>query len=384
MTRIILGILFVLSVLTLLACEPSSAPQDDAIRLLEGAALDTSEHVLWLGRSYYDDATSTRHITHATGGFSVTFSGTRLTMTMVATQTHDTSRRPYFTVVINDPSLDEGRVFSLDTPTSTVVLAEGLPEGTHTVTLYKRSESQDATTALKQLETDGTFLKPARTHALNILALGGSGMSGNGVFGAAGIARTTENSSALHAFAFQTALALDAHMHLVAGSGFGLKWGYNPGGQTGTVNIRNAFDVMGINEDRSLSLKPFAPMAFIPDVILFNLGGNDFSAYVLTRSGQERLDAEDAFQEAVIEIITTMRTLYPEAIMFWTHTGSLNGTLAANVIADLDPLKTFIEVVVIHSPGAFGDPVGSGNHAGEQTHARNAALLVERMRDRLD
>ncbi len=94
--------------------------------------------------------------------------------------------------------------------------------------------------------------------------------------------------------------------------------------------------------------------------------------------------AEEAFQAAVVELVTHLHTLYPSTYIYWTHTGSINGRLASMVLSDLDPLRQFVEVVEIYSPGSNNDPIGSGNHASEITHQRNANILITKINKRLN
>ncbi len=382
MKKISIVSIMMLSLLFVFGCDTQTTPSEKAMTKLSARDLK-DDYVLWHGRTHYNTETEHMYFYHTASGFTVTFEGTALTIDIHATNTENLALRPCFSVLINDQMVDEGYVIALESPSSTITLIDDLDYGIHTVQLIKRSEARDSMTSITRIETDGTFLPTYNTFDMNILVLGASGVSGNGVFGSLGTPRTTENSSSLHAFPYKTASALNADIAYVASSGWGLKWGFNPTNENGTVNIRSAFEKVGIDDNQMLVDINYDFHDFIPDFIIINLGGNDYNAHISTLSGEARLSAEQSFQEAVIECVTTLNALYPNAVIFWTHTSSNNGLLASTVLSDLDPTRTFVETITIHSPGAFGDPVGSGNHASQITHQRNAALIIERIQARL-
>ena len=377
---ILLGLLFGCSINS----EDKDNNQPDLMNRLSNETLIDTDYIHWIGRTHYNSDEQKQYFYHTAGGFEVTFEGTYLKVIIHATNTDSENLRPYFSVLLNNQTPQEGQVISLTEETSEIVLIDHLPEGVHTIKFLKRSEARDSITAISVIETDGQFHTQNSTAQYNILFLGGSGMSGNGVFGQQGVSRTTENSSSLHAFAYKIAEELDANYQFVASSGWGLKWGYNPTNNDGQINIRSAFDKVGIDDQQNLIDIDFDHLSFIPDFIVINLGGNDFSAHVLNLTGEERSDAEKEFQDAVLEIIVYLNALYPSAVIYWTHTGSINGNLAATVISDLDPLRIYVEAVVIYSPGDNNDPIGSGNHAREITHERNAQLLITKINERIE
>lgn len=345
--------------------------------------MDTS-FIHWHGRTHYDDEEGAVFFYHTASGFTITFNGTQLKATLLTSSLLDEENPPYLCVMVDNESPNECTSIILDELSDEYILAEGLENGLHTVTLLKKSESQDALTSLKSLVTDGTFLSPSVNFESNILFIGGSGISGNGVFGNAFETRTTENSSSIHAFGYKVADQINADFQFVAGSGWGLKWGFNETNNDGEVNIRTAFDVVGINQFEELIPIEYNPDLFIPNFIVINIGGNDYNAHIRNFTGEAYTNAEETFRDSVIEMINHLHTQYPNAYIIWTHTGSLNGAIASGAISDLDPLGRYIESLEIYSPGSFNDPKGSGNHAGELTHERNAKMIVEAIETKIN
>lgn len=350
---------------------------------LRQESLTDTSFIHWHGRIHYDDDEEAVFFYHTASGFTITFNGTQLKATLLTSSILDQENPPYLCVMIDDESPNECTSIILDELNDEYILADGLESGLHTVTLLKKSESQDALTSLKSLETDGVFVLPSVDFESNILFIGGSGISGNGVFGSIYENRTTENSSSIHAFGYKVADHLNADFQYVAGSGWGLKWGFNETNNDGEVNIRTAFDVVGINQFEELIQIEYNPNLFIPDFIVINIGGNDYNSHIRYFTGKAYTDAEEIFRNSVIEMINHLHTLYPNAYIIWTHTGSLNGAIASGAISDLDPLGRYIESLEIYSSGSFNDPKGSGNHASEITHARNAEIIIEAIEEKI-
>lgn len=358
--------------------------QDSLLMHLSGEALIDDNLIHWHGRQHHDEVNNRVYFYHTASGFTVTFQGTELKAKFYATNTNNPNRRPYFTIMLDGKEAEKGDLIYFENETEDIYLAKDLSDTTHTLTFLKRSEAQDALTSLISLSTDGYFKSPNTYYDMNLLFLGGSGISGNGVFGSPFESRNTENSSSLHAFGYKTAEQLNADFQFVAGSGWGLKWGFNETNQNGLINIRTAFDKIGIDDTKNLIPIDYNHQSFIPDVIVINLGGNDYNAHIKHLSNEAQKEAEEIFQAAVIELLNHLNTLYPNAYIYWTHTGSINGGLASVVMSDLDPLRTFVEPLIIYSPGSFGDSKGANNHAGETTHERNAALLVTAIKQQFE
>lgn len=355
---------------------------EDHVRVLDAMALTDENYVRWLGRTHYDEIEETMQFYHVTSGFEVRFFGTELTVTLHTSNTDDAARKPYFVVTLGEQSPRDGITITPTQDLSTITLVTGLDEGYHTVRFLKRSESVDAMSAVSSISTDGYFVAPEPQHATNLLLIGGSGISGRGVLGAQHQAATTSNSNPFYAFGYLLGEALEANVQFVAARGWGLKWGYNPTNQDGLVNIRAAFDVVGIDDQHALVEVPYDFGNFVPDYIVINLGGNDFAAHINALSPTEASQAQQLFQQAVIEFVNHLHDIYPNATIFWTHTGAAPGQLASAVLSDLDPRRDFVEAVTLLGVGADGDPIGAANHATYPTHLRNATILYDIIQSR--
>ena len=65
--------------------------------------------------------------------------------------------------------------------------------------------------------------------------------------------------------------------------------------------------------------------SWVPDVILFNIGGND-----TVSSGFE----QEPYQQETVKMVENLHAHYPDAKMIWTHTGSNAGKLALAAMTD--------------------------------------------------
>lgn len=383
--RVFLFSLLLLSAFSVVACGETGTTASSTVSettdttlppvsLLSGESLEDSSLVRWIGRTLYDEVAEKMNFYYTGTGFTVSFHGTEVRAVLSGTHTASSTERPYFTVSVDGEVAPEGRTVVLETPEADTVLVSGLEDGDHVLTFLKRSEALDSETAVSRIATDGWFLSPAPASETKVLILGASGITGYGVLGSQGQARTTANSDSLSGFGYLVARGLGADFQFVSASGWGLVWGYN--NTSGTVNIQAAFDRVGIDDDGHLLEETCDPSLFVPDYIVVNIGGNDFDAYVSRLSGAALTAAKRTFREAVAAFCTKLHELYPDARIFWTHTGSQNGTEAATALSDLDPKETFAEIVVILKVGEDGDPEGAAGHAGVLTQAKNAQIVL--------
>ena len=351
------------------------------VSVLTGTQLHSPAFVKWHGRAEYKAADGGAvFFYHTASGFEVSFVGTKLEAALTTDNTDDPAEFAKIAVAVDGEALPlEGRVFTLRQAVEKVTFAEGLPRGAHTLRALKRSEPEDSANAVISIRTDGHFTAPPAAAAVKVACVGGSGISGHGSIGAAGQARTTDNSSSLHGFGYLTARMLGADVQFVSASGWGLKYGYNQTAATrGTANLSAAFDTVGIGRDRQIIAARVDHAQFIPDIVIVNAGGNDYNSYINGLSGAAQSAAITAFQQEVAAFCTRLIALNPNVLILWTYTANArNGAAALAAINALPPaLNARILPTTIAQVGDYGDPVGANNHASLQTHIRISAALA--------
>lgn len=344
--------------------------------------LDTEKpYIKWEGRYDYTEGEGNSpdkiNLYHTASGFTVDFVGTALYVEFSSEIAGDSENRyPYYNVAVDDeliPTTAEERTFRLTGGSERITIAEGLPYGEHTVKCLKMSEPYDAITSIVAVETDGEFVaRDVEYDAGNfkfmiVCASGGSGHGALGYSddGKGSCGRTTANSSSLHAFNYLTARMFGADVQFVANSGWGVSY---PTGKS----VYDVLDYSGITTSNNVSGAKTTALwdyrQWIPDVILFNIGGNDTTSGDFTQS---------VYQQEVVAMVQKLHTEYPDAYMVWTHTNSSAGNYAVSAMSDAGILKEdYMKVAIIPKVGADGT-VGANGHNSLATHISTAEILAD-------
>ena len=248
----------------------------------------------------------------------------------------------------------------------------------HTLEIVKRSEPEDGITSLVSIKTNGNFEAVEMIDRPHFLVIGASGISGHGALGEEGQPRTTENSSSLHAFGYLVADHYGGTVEFVSNSGWGLLYGYND--RTGNTNIQDAYEHIGIDPNQDIIDRTYDHEK-VPDVIIINIGGNDYTSVISSATGFDKDQKIQAFKQAVATFILKLRSDAPDAHIIWTMTsGSQNGSAALEVINLLDEVdKAFVHMVVIKQVGEDGDPEGANHHASYVTHQKSASEIIDEL-----
>ncbi len=361
--------------LFLVSCGSSGGGTPAKISYIAGSTLNNSSVVRWIGRTEYKDEQVFTY--YAATGFTVKFSGTKLYVTYTATNTDSDKNRPYFICMVDGESPEEGKSFCLTKETQTVLVAENLTSGEHSATVLKRSEPENSLTSISEIFTDGKFLQPEENTGLNVQVIGSSGITGHGCLGSIGQSWTTENSSPFSSFGYLSASAFGGECQFVSASAMGMCWTFR-----GVDTMANAYDAAGLvaeyNADGSTkSVKATSTKwnhsKWTPDVVIANIGGNDWNAHISSQTGENRTIAENQFKTAVENLLNHIHNLYPNAVVVWAVNSktSGNGKLANEIIQTLS-FSSKIKVVEIDSTKD-----GADNHASAATHAKSATAIIE-------
>lgn len=366
------------------ACSKPQEEQD--VQFLYGETLIETQtpYVKWEGRYDYTPAEGAKaakvNLYHTASGFTVEFTGTSLTVEFDSEirgeGTEQAAHYPYYNVAVDDeviPTVAPERTFCLTGGTQSVVIVDNLPEGKHQVQCLKMSEPYDARTSVVSMETDGSFLpRDVEFDAGNfkfmfVCASGGSGHGALGYSddGKGSLGRTSANSSSLHAFNYLTARRFGADVQFVANSGWGLRY-------PASRSVYEVLDYSGItvanNVAAAKTTAKWDAQQWIPDVIIFNIGGNDTTDGSFEQRG---------YQETVVATVQKLHEQYPNAYMVWTHTNSKAGNYAVSALTDAEIRKqSWFTVAIIPQVGNDGT-VGANSHNSMQTHITTADVLAE-------
>lgn len=340
--------------------------------------------VKWHGR--YEYATHKNYpmvmAYHTSSGFTVDFYGTELKATFFHQATENGGSNIYYQVAVDGetlPSTNKERTICLrdDQLMATVTLVKGLEKGRHTVTCVKMSEPRDALTGIVDISTDGGIYKRdtlADNQNLKFMFICASGGSGYGSLVCVpqdNVTRTRENSSSLHGFNYLTARMFNADVQFVAQAGWGLCF---PKKQS----IAEVFDHVGIlgystnsgyynSVEGAKTTGLWDHSKWVPDVIILNIGGND--------TKNAAFNKED-YQQAVVEFVTKLHELYPNAKMLWTHTKSNAGTYAIQALTQAGIMSQgYVKSAIIPQVGDDGT-YGAATHKSFKSHITTADILA--------
>lgn len=327
-------------------------------------------YIEWYGRTEYKN--NDMYFYYTATGFKVKFYGRIVEFSLGV---EDKNNDIYFAVAKDGELLTDSDVIVLEDDQQTFQVTYDSYD-THTLEVVKRSEPEDGITFVSSIKTNGEFLEIEETEQLHFLMVGASGISGHGALGTEGESRTTGNSSSLHAFGYLVAQHYNGSFEFVSNSGWGLKYGYND--RSGEVNIYEAYDYIGIDPNQDIVMTSYDHEK-TPDVIIVNIGGNDYTSVINSYTGFEKQEKIDIFKTQVANFILKLRSDAPGAQIIWTMTsGSQNGTAAGEVINLLDDNdKSYVHLVIIKQVGEDGDPIGAHNHASYITHQKSAQNIID-------
>jgi lysophospholipase L1-like esterase len=244
----------------------------------------------------------------------------------------------------------------------TYPLATGLAPGEHDVVLAKRTESNQGTVTFGGFS--GSPLVPTARRSRLIELVGDSITCGYGVLGASSacnFSQATESEPA--AWGSLAAAQLQADHVAIAYSGIGMV--RNNGGDT--VNTMPLKYPRVIADDASSTWD----FSYTPDVIVINLGTNDFAA---GDPGPGYVTAYDAF-------IAMLRGHFPAAPILITTSPMVGGAARTTLRGYLDRIATDSGVTVVDiAQQLAADGFGCNFHPNTVTAGKMAATLVPAIR----
>lgn len=294
----------------------------------------------------------------------VHFKGTRLSMLCSDT------KRNYFNVWVDrQDSFDHDYVVSTHGSDTTVVLADGLSDGEHTLTLQKRTEGEQGKVTIHQFSCQGSepaFLQAQAPSKRLIEFVGDSYTCGYGTESKSKndpFLPETENCNLTYAAI--TARYFDADYTLISHSGQGIARNYDEFGKGYYMPHRygQAFDM-----DRNT---PYPAETRHPDIVVIYLGTNDFST-----DRQPRLET---FKENYLNLIAQIRERHgkntPILCMAPTH---VDPTLPNFIrqIAESSGLSNVYYTQMVASTHNLSDELGASWHPNHKAHRKIAASVI--------
>lgn len=276
---------------------------------------------------------------------------------------------------------------SIDTPSN-------LSQGLHTVEIRKKSEALYGSLYLGNVTASGTlgeFAAPAR----RIQIIGDSISVGYGLDGTYPCVNSAALEDAEKTYGALTAQNLSADYDIIAWSGKGIIRNYPTGAVDTTPVVPELWTRYGANDaDDSYTF----PAAEVPDIVVINLGTNDFD-YMLTNSSGQLYQVRDpldpsTYTAALVNFTTTIQGHYPDAQFFITSspllsdgyplsTDTQHTTQSDSIQAAVEEIGSNAHFVNFPTQDSSNNNIGCDYHPSALTHQSMAAILTSAIEEAL-
>ncbi|NLL04669.1 MAG: cellulase family glycosylhydrolase [Clostridiaceae bacterium] len=289
-------------------------PAEENIIVSPTPPVETEPGILYNGR--FDTSNPSGPVCAWSGSnVELNFYGTEVSATIKSTGEN------WFQAIVDGTPLTP---FVVNKTTSTVKLASGLSEGNHHLVLWKRTEASQGEAQFLGFDFGSGNLLAAPTPLQRKIEFIGDSITC--AYGNEGTRKeesfTPKNENSYLSYAAITARSLNASANLIAWSGIGLTMNY--GGAGGPLML-----------DRYPYALPDSNVKwdyknYMPDVVVINLGTNDFSTTPAEKT---------KYVTAYKTLVSQVRQNYPDANIFCTIGPMLWGS-------GLDSCRSYINEVV--------------------------------------
>lgn len=270
---------------------------------------------------------------------------------------------------------------SIDTPAN-------LSQGLHTVEIRKRSEGSYGSIYVGGVTYTGTLEADPAPPTKRIQLIGDSITVGYGVDGTYPCTNSAAQENAVITYGALTAQNLSADYDIIAWSGKGILRNYPTGAVDDSPTMPELWTRYGANDaDNSYTF----PAADTPDIVVINLGNNDF-AYMLTDSSGQLYEARpplDAatYTNALVNFTTTIQSHYPDAEFFITSSPLLSDgypmandtqytTQSNSIKAAVAEIGDKAHFVNFPTQDSSNNNIGCDYHPSALTHQQMAVILT--------
>lgn len=252
------------------------------------------------------------------------------------------------------------------------------------IRIVRLSETNFGKVGIIDIEADG-YVEPTPKKPFKMEVIGDSITCGYGVEAPeATVPFSTATENPTLAYAYLAAEELDADLHLVSWSGNGLisQWIPPEKDEPETTSplmlkVYNKTDIAGYKYYGQEEAQDFDFDSFVPQVVVINLGTNDFS---YTRGKADRVAA---YKTAYKELLSCIRQHRPDAHIFCTlgvMGQDLDATVAEIVAESGDEKMYFVE----YDEHMGETDRGSDWHPCKACQKKMADLLVSVIKEKID
>ncbi|MCR5478878.1 MAG: GDSL family lipase [Ruminococcus sp.] len=257
------------------------------------------------------------------------------------------------------------------------------------VRIIKLSECAFSCCAITAIDTHGGKLEKSADKPRKIEFIGDSITCGYGVDDtdlSHGFSTATEDCT--RSYAYKTAQALNADHSLVSYSGYGIVSGFTDNGEKmPQLTVPQYYESYGFTESSGFGTSKPSDLrwdfsAFVPDVIVINLGTND-SSYTGSDSAKQQ-----EFQSEYVRFLKQIRAKNPKAKLICTlgTMGDLLSQAMKNAAAQYSSETGDENITTLDLPiqDVQADGVTVNYHPSEKTYEKAAALLTEKIKTEMN
>lgn len=352
--------------------EESSEAENSNMEQTTNSFKLTSENAKHIGRTY-TDGDGTVWLSHSASALEFTFTGAKASVTVCEDIAYGEGSEPRFAVYVNDERKVD-HLLQEQEKTIEILSADSAKETK--VKIIKLSEAANSIFGVKSFETDATELKPTAEKDLKIEFIGDSITCGYGVDDEVKENHfSTATEDATRAYAYKTAMNLDADYSLVSFSGHGIISGYSGDGKKQEAQIVPTFyEKVARNYSGSKIVENDWDFSrFTPDIIVINLGTND-NSYV-----KKDKEKEAEYTQGYVDFLKQIRAKNPDAAILCTL-GVMGAELFYPMKHAVDAYKketgdTNIDSLSFEVQNA-ADGYAADWHPTEKTHTKAADRLT--------
>lgn len=335
-------------------------------------------HVRVLGRSLFIN--DTRYLGWSCSGVEFDFSGTELSAEIwtdwVCDEPWKEMFRPYIGVFIDGDAVP--RRIALDAGTNTYTIFKSDSVRTVRIKIIKMSENAFGKLGIAAFYGDGDAY-PAEPSSRKIEFIGDSITCGFGIEGKnAGEGFRTETENPYITYAAETAKRFGADFSLISWSGIGVyssSCDENAEKPSDEWLMPMIYGYTDMGTENALGIDVHTPWDFsaaVPDIIVVNLGTND---YIFTKDIPER---KAAFQAAYGKFIACVREKNP-SVPILCVLGMMGGELYPETEAAVKLLGDGNIYTLRLDEQRAEDGIGSEKHPNAVTHKKAAEALTEKI-----
>lgn len=356
--------------------------EEEAMELTEKKYSPSDEYIKTLGRTEYINDTLWMALSGT--GAEFTFTGTNATITMQADTAlmGDRNSQARIAIFVNGECVVDDMI---DTMAEVYKVFESTEPAECTIKVVKLSESAMSTVGLKSIEvTSIGDIKPTPQKEHFIEFVGDSITCGYGVDDEVKEHNfSTKTENVMKAFAYKTAMALDADYSMVSYSGHGIVSGYTGTGEKVEAQlVPPYYTKLGFSYATYMKRTPFdVEWDFTkrqPDLVVINLGTNDDS-YVGKDAARQ-----DEFVAGYVDFLKVVRKNNPNATILCTY-GVMTDELypqveeaATTYSAETGDTNVYSLKFDVQSAR---DGYAADWHPTEKTHSKAAEKLTSKIKE---